>query len=153
MRRTLPRKIGVRTRARDVTGPRVSLYESYNTHASGSGLARVFNCHICHDHFATSYKKPPPFPLPHSLPIRLQRRTALTWRIAESCLHKRLLHILALAMLIEDIVDDIQLVDGHAVRDHIEGVELAVLDHLEELFPVFVYRRLTVADEADTALH
>lgn len=64
MRRTLPRKIGVRTRARDVTGPRVSLYESYNTHASGSGLARVFNCHICHDHFATSYKSPLPFPYP-----------------------------------------------------------------------------------------
>jgi len=39
------------------------------------------------------------------------------------------------------------------VGDHLERVDLAALDLLEEHLPVEVNRGLTVTDEADTALH
>lgn len=56
-------------------------------------------------------------------------------------------------ILVELLVQDIHLLDGDTVREHEVGVELAVLDHLEEGLPVHVHGRLAVADEADASLH
>lgn len=56
-------------------------------------------------------------------------------------------------ILVEFPVQEIHLLDGDAVREHEVGVELAVLDRLEEGLPVHVHGGLAVADEADAALH
>jgi hypothetical protein len=66
-------------------------------------------------------------------------------------LDEHLLH--AVLPLIESVVYSSQVLETHAVRDHLHGRDLLVLDHLEEGFPVLVHGRLAVADEADAALH
>ena len=39
------------------------------------------------------------------------------------------------------------------MADHLERIDLALLDHLQERLPVQVDGRLAVTNEADTALH
>lgn len=87
-------------------------------------------------------------PLP---PQALQRRRPLRRRVREPRLHKHFLQVIRI--LVELLVQDIHLLDGDTVREHEVGVELAVLDHLQEGLPVHVHGGLAVADEADATLH
>lgn len=72
------------------------------------------------------------------------------WR-AEPRGGKHLLH--AILLLLELVVDLVEVLERDAVADHLERVDLPVLDHLEERLPVEVHGCLAVADEADAALH
>jgi hypothetical protein len=81
----------------------------------------------------------------------LEFRGSLARREAVLRLDKHLLHTVLL--LVEGMVYGSQVLETHAVRDHLHGGDLLVLNHLEERFPVFVDRCLAVADKADTALH
>lgn len=67
-------------------------------------------------------------------------------RLDEHFLHARL-------PLVELVVDLVEVLDAHAMRNHPKWIDLARLDHLEELLPVKVDWRLPVADKADTAVH
>ena len=39
------------------------------------------------------------------------------------------------------------------MRDHLQRINVTLLDQFEQLFPVHVHRPLSVADEADTMFH
>ena len=39
------------------------------------------------------------------------------------------------------------------MRDHLQSINVTLLDQLEQLFPIHVHRPLSVADEADTTFH
>ena len=75
----------------------------------------------------------------------------LSGRIRELGLDKDLLH--ALHTLIVFRVNLVHLLHLDPVGDHVEGLELAGLDLLEQVFPVEMDGGLAVADEADAALH
>lgn len=62
-----------------------------------------------------------------------------------------LLH--AILLLIELVVDLVEVLHANTVSNHLQRVDLAFLDHLKKLLPVEVDRCLSVADQADTALH
>lgn len=66
-------------------------------------------------------------------------------------LDKDLLH--ALVTSIKGLIDLRHILEAHAVRHHIEGVDLALLDELHEIFPVFLNGSLSIANETDTRLH
>jgi hypothetical protein len=81
----------------------------------------------------------------------LEFRASLARREAVLRLDEHLLH--AILLLVEGVVHSSQILETHAVRNHLHGCDLLVLDHLEEGLPVFVDGRLAVTDEADAALH
>jgi len=78
-------------------------------------------------------------------------RRPLTWRIRELGLHKDLLH--PRHALVELLVYDVELLEQDAVADHVERLELAALDHLEQMLPILMDGRLAVALEHDAAFH
>jgi hypothetical protein len=39
------------------------------------------------------------------------------------------------------------------MRDHLQRINVTLLDQFEQLFPIHVHRRLSVADEADATFH
>ena len=53
----------------------------------------------------------------------------------------------------ELVVDFVQLLELDAMRDHLQRINVTLLDQFEQLFPVHVHRHLSVADEADTMFH
>ena len=53
----------------------------------------------------------------------------------------------------ELVVDPVQLLELDAMRDHLQRINVTLLDQFEQLFPVHVHRPLSVADEADTMFH
>jgi len=59
----------------------------------------------------------------------------------------------AIILLVKGVVDLGHVLDADTVGDHLQGVDLAFLDHLEKLLPVEVDGCLSVTDEADTTLH
>ena len=92
-------------------------------------------------------------PLRHG-PLSLEGsklRRPLTWRIRELGLHKDLLH--PRHALVELLVYDVELLEQDAVADHVERLELAALDHLEQMLPILLDGRLAVALEHDAAFH
>lgn len=93
------------------------------------------------------------FPLQHAhLSLEGSKlRRPLTWRTRELGLHKDLLH--SRHALVELLVHDIKLLEQDAVTDHVERLELAALDHLEQMLPILLNGRLAVAFEHDAAFH
>lgn len=81
----------------------------------------------------------------------LQRWASLAWRGTESGLHEYLLH--AIGLVLKLVVYLVEIFHSDTVRNHLERVDLPILDHLEKRLPVEVHRRLAIADEADTAFH
>jgi hypothetical protein len=81
----------------------------------------------------------------------LESRAARACGLRELGLAVDLLH--AIILLIEGVVDLGHILDADTVSNHLQGVDLALLDHLEELLPVEMDGCLSVTDEADTALH
>lgn len=78
-------------------------------------------------------------------------RAAFARWCREFGLDVHLLHTVCLRLKL--VVDLVELVDRDTVGDHLEGVDLALLNHHQQLLPVEVYGRLAVSDEANTALH
>lgn len=72
-------------------------------------------------------------------------------RRREFRLNEDLLH--AILLLVKLVIGLVNLRDIDAMRDHLERVNLATVDHLAELIPVLVDGGLAVADEADATLH
>lgn len=83
--------------------------------------------------------------------IPRQLRTPLCPWKREFRLDKHLLHVILLCF--KFVVHLIQVLQPHPVRHHLHWVQLAALDHGQQLSPVLVYGSLTVADKADAALH
>lgn len=74
-----------------------------------------------------------------------------TWWCREFGLDKDLLH--AILLLLELVVNLVEVLNTNSVGDHLERVDPAALDLLEKVLPVKLNWGLTVADEANTALH
>lgn len=72
-------------------------------------------------------------------------------RERELRLNEHLLHRFVLGL--ELVVDLVQVLQSDAVGDHLHGVQLAGLDHLEQVLPVLLYRSLAIANEAHATLH
>lgn len=68
-----------------------------------------------------------------------------------ACLNKHLLN--TWLSLIKQSVDLLHVGNIEAMSDHIQGLDCAGLDKLEEMIPVLVDGRLTVTDQADAGLH
>lgn len=66
-------------------------------------------------------------------------------------LNKDFLH--GILLLVELVVHLVEILKTDTMREHLGRVQLAILNHLQKLLPIFDDRGLTVADEADTALH
>jgi len=81
----------------------------------------------------------------------LEGRAASTCGLRELGRAEDLLH--AIILLVKGVVDLGHVLDADTVGDHLQGVDLAFLDHLEKLLPVEVDGCLSVANKADTALH
>jgi hypothetical protein len=81
----------------------------------------------------------------------LEGRAAGARRSRELGLAEDLLH--AVLLLVEAVVDLGHILHGDTMGDHLQGVDLAFLDHLQEFLPVEVDGCLSVTDKADTALH
>lgn len=81
----------------------------------------------------------------------LERRAARACGLRELGLAEDLLH--AIVLLVEGVVNLGHILDADTVGDHLQGVNLALLDHLEKLLPVEVDGCLSVTDKTDTALH
>lgn len=86
----------------------------------------------------------PLFRLPHW-------RGAGAGRCREARLHVHLLH--AVCLFVERIIALVKILDVDTVCDHLERVNLALLDTGEQVLPVEVDGCLAIADKADTALH
>lgn len=80
-----------------------------------------------------------------------QSRAALASRLREAGLDVDLLHTVLL--LVELVVDLVEILHADTVSDHLQRVNLAFLDVLEQLLPVEVDGCLSVANQADTTLH
>jgi hypothetical protein len=83
--------------------------------------------------------------------ICLQLRAALARRRREASLDVDLLH--AIVLLVEVVVHFGHVLDANTVCDHLEGINLALLNLIEQFVPVLVDGSLAVTDEADTAFH
>lgn len=73
-----------------------------------------------------------------------QTRGSRGWRRGESGLHKDLLH--ALLSLVKQLVNFLHVLQAHPVRDHVQGVDFAFLDELQQMLPVLVHWRLAVTN-------
>lgn len=85
------------------------------------------------------------------LRVSLEGRAAGARGLRELGLDVHLLH--AILLLLKHVVDLGKILHGDTVGNHLQGVNLALLNHLEKLLPVEVDGSLSVADEANTALH
>lgn len=56
-------------------------------------------------------------------------------------------------VLVEFVIDLVQIVEQDSVRDHLQRIQLSILDLLHEMLPVLVHWGLTVTNKANTALH
>ena len=81
----------------------------------------------------------------------LEGRAVRACRLRELGCAEDLLH--AILLLVKGVVYLGHVLDADAVGDHLQGVDLAFLDHLEKLLPVEVDGCLSVADKTNTALH
>ena len=83
--------------------------------------------------------------------VLLEGRTALTSGLREASLYVNLLH--AVILLVEIVVHLGHVLHTDTVSDHLERVNLVLLDLVQQVVPVHVNRSLAVANESDTALH
>lgn len=89
--------------------------------------------------------------------LHIASRESLEGRAASACrcrklgLDEDLLH--AILLLVEHVVNLFEVLDVDTVGHHLQGIDLALLDHLQKLLPVEVDGCLSVADKADTTLH
>ena len=58
-----------------------------------------------------------------------------------------------LLSLLELVIDLVQILDPDTMGHHLQRIDLAALNALEEVFPVEVDGCLAIADEADSTLH
>jgi hypothetical protein len=83
--------------------------------------------------------------------VHLQLRAACTRRRRDASLDEDLLH--AIILLIEVVVHLGHVLDADTVCDHLEGINLSLLNLVEQFVPVLVDGSLAVTDESDTAFH
>lgn len=92
----------------------------------------------------------PHFTQPTSLPA-YQLWCSWRRRVGEFGLYEHLLDVVGSSG--ELLIQSVHFADVNAVAKHDARVQTAVLQHLEEFFPVEVDGSLAVADKADAALH
>ena len=78
------------------------------------------------------------------------RTTWARWE-GELGLHKDLLH--ALFSSIIELVDLLKLINLDSVGDHVQCIQGTILKLLQQILPIQLYWCLSIADEANTALH
>jgi hypothetical protein len=83
--------------------------------------------------------------------INLQLRAALTRRRREASLGEDLLH--AIVLLVEVVIHLGHVLDADTVCNHLEGINLSLLNLVEQFVPVLVNGSLAVTDESDTTFH
>jgi hypothetical protein len=88
---------------------------------------------------------------PDIISVLLERWAARTRRRGEASLAEDLLH--AIILLVEIVVHLGHVLDADTVGNHLERVDLILLDLVEQVVPVHVHGSLAVADETDAALH
>lgn len=59
----------------------------------------------------------------------------------------------AVLVLVELVVDLVEIVELDAVRNHLQRVQLALLDLPQKFLPVLVDGRLSISNETNSTLH
>lgn len=83
--------------------------------------------------------------------VLLESWATLTCRLREASLYVDLLH--AVILLVKVVIHLSHVLHTDTVSDHLERVNLILLDLVQQVVPVHVNRSLAVTDESDTALH
>ena len=55
--------------------------------------------------------------------------------------------------LIEQVIDHLHVFKLEPVGDHVQGMDLVLLDILQEVIPVLLHRSLSIANKTDPSLH
>ena len=70
-----------------------------------------------------------------------------------SVIERRLSSIDLLFLVLELVVDLVEILHSYSVSNHLEWIDLALLNTLEKVLPVEMNWRLAVANESNSALH